>query len=92
MRCAVSLEDFPDFDHAVNARLQKAAGELCAEFAGIFPAERVTAVFTESTRELSGGNVASFVPILPSASRANGSARRRTPRGCSSGRGSWCCS
>lgn len=64
MRCAVSLEDFPDFDRAVNARLQKAAGELCAEFAGIFPAERVTAVFTESTRELSGGNVASFVPIL----------------------------
>jgi protein-tyrosine-phosphatase len=61
---AVSLEDFPDFDRAVNTRLQKAADELCAEFDGIFAAEQVRAVLTESTRELSGRNVAAFVPIL----------------------------
>jgi arsenate reductase (thioredoxin) len=60
----VNLEDFPDFDQTVGARLDRAVDGLAAEFDGIFERDRIADLVAESARQLSNGTVAAFVPVL----------------------------
>ena len=60
----MGLEDFLGFDRAVELRLDKVVDELAHEFDGVYDRERVGSVVGESARQLSGGTVAAFVPIL----------------------------
>jgi protein-tyrosine-phosphatase len=60
----MGLEDFLGFDRAVEHRLDKVVDELAREFDGVYDRERVRSVVGESARQLSGGTVAAFIPIL----------------------------
>src|SRR5215831_7049501 len=60
----MSLQEFPDFDAAVRARLELATNELQQEFAGIYTREQVQAVLDESARQLQRGEVAAYVHVL----------------------------
>jgi len=60
----MSLQEFPNFDEALGARLASAVDRLSAEFEGVYSREHVRAVVDESARQLSKGNVTPFVPVL----------------------------
>jgi len=60
----MSLQEFPDFDAAVRARLELATKELCQEFDGLYEREQVQAVLDESARQLQRGEVAAYVHVL----------------------------
>jgi arsenate reductase (thioredoxin) len=60
----MSLEDFPEFDKAVQAHLDGAVKKLASEFDGIFEPKHVRAIVDASARSLRDGNVAAYIPIL----------------------------
>jgi arsenate reductase (thioredoxin) len=60
----MGLMDFPDFDDALRSRLASACDRLATEFEGIHGRETVSATLDASARELSGGEVTAFLPIL----------------------------
>jgi arsenate reductase len=60
----VSLEDFPEFDKAVEVHLDNAVAQLAEEFEGIYDEAQIRPLVMQSARELFQGNVAAFVPIL----------------------------
>jgi protein-tyrosine-phosphatase len=60
----VSLEDFPEFDKAVEVHLDNAVAQLADEFKGIYDEAQIRPLVMQSARQLFQGNVAAFVPIL----------------------------
>ena len=60
----MGLMDFPDFDDALRSRLASARDRLAEEFEGIHDRETISATLDASARELSGGEVTAFLPIL----------------------------
>ena len=60
----MSLQEFPNLDEALGARLASAVDRLAAEFEGVYSREQVRAVVDESARQLSQGRVTPFVPVL----------------------------
>lgn len=60
----VGLSEFPGFDDAVRMRLASAVDRLAKEFDGIYERQAIAELVDESARELSGGGVTAFVPVI----------------------------
>jgi arsenate reductase (thioredoxin) len=62
-RC-MGLQEFEGFDEAVKLRLVSAVDRLTEDFDGLYDREAIRALVDESVRELSGGALTPYVPIL----------------------------
>jgi protein-tyrosine-phosphatase len=60
----MSLSEFPDYEESIKLRLATAVNTLAREFEGTFDRDTVYQVVHESARQLSGGPVTPFIPVL----------------------------
>src|SRR5262249_59227325 len=60
----MGLSEFPDYEESIKLRLSTAVETLCEEFDGVHERQTVYTVVDDSARQLSGGAVTPFIPVL----------------------------